>query len=161
MQLPGSCKLEHKPKSKSVSIRCASASDAKKALASLERGEPSRSKPSKKGAKSSSGASTKGKTAKEKEQSGATPLLLASCVVAVIKSALKNDGRRKATKADLSRAYGICTATFQRSKSIAPGSRKLTAKGKAKDAEKREELGDDGVEQVFAELDEFIQQSKR
>lgn len=157
MKLPSSCQITHKPRSKSISIECGSAADLKKLKSSLGIA------PAKKGqsAAKKSASKSKGRSAAEKKESGATPLLLASCVVKVVSKELSSTGRRKATSQDLGRAYGICTASLQKSGSLRKGTRQLTVQGEQKDAETRDRLGEDGVNEVFEKLDRYIEQSKR
>lgn len=164
MKLPSSCQITHKPRSKSISIECGSAADLKKVKSSLGIVPAKKSKSATKGkspSKAKGAAKSKGRSAQEKEESGATPLLLASCVVKVVSKELSSTGRRKATSQDLGRAYAICTAALQKGGSLRKGTRQLTAKGQEKDADARERLGEDGVNEVFEKLDQYVEHSKR
>lgn len=147
MKLPGSCKIVHKAKSKTVSIQCGSMAAAAQVLAEI------RPKDAKK--------SPKGMSQGEKEKEGRTPFILASGVVSFVEKALKKSGRRKATKKDLSFAYAVCTSALQKNGTLAAGTRSLTKEGKLRDKEKRENLGAEGVKKIFDRLDELVAQSAK
>lgn len=142
-KLPKSCSVVTPRKgSKTVTIKCSSTKDAKVVRESLDKRGPTR----------------RNETQSEKSRKGKTSFIVASCVVSIVTSALKKDGRRKAHQGDVSRAFAICHASLARSRTISGTS--LTAAGKKRDAEKRKDAGAEKVHETFAKLEKYLEQAR-